>query len=70
MWGTPDSDNSYTQRARDMAAQTGEAAQGHASYAGQKLSESAQAAADAAQRVTLSLHVLDLVLVLSSSISH
>lgn len=39
VWGTPESEKTYTQRAQD-----------HTSYAGEKLSESAQAAADAAQR--------------------
>jgi len=45
VWGTPDAEKTYTQRAQD-----------HASYAGEKLSESAQAAADAARRVKLSAH--------------
>lgn len=53
VWGKPESEKTYTEKARDMAGRTGETVQDHASYAGGKLSESAQAAADAARRVIL-----------------
>lgn len=50
--GVYDSAGNYYKSAKEMAARTGETVQGHASYAGQKASDTAQAAKDAAQRVS------------------
>lgn len=50
--GVYDAAGNYYSSAREMAARTGETVQGHIGYAGEKLSQAAQATRDAAFRVS------------------